>query len=108
MVIFDCSQETRFRRALEIPQASSAVTQTKNEFRLLGIRLEFSDPPAAYEDDGTAEPTLLVGSEARYRLFGIGWPKNITFMWTEKGGNVGDSCFFTTGYMKQVYWFNFI
>lgn len=62
------------------------------ELKLYGVRLEKSDPKADYNDDGNAEPTLFVGADATFRLFGHGWTPGGTFAWTEKTDTFGGKC----------------
>lgn len=81
------AKSERIRRDVD---ASSNVT-------IYGVLLESSTPPALYDDDGGGEPTLLVGSEATYRLFGSGWTEDTIFVWTEQTGEYGSECEYITG-----------
>lgn len=76
---------------------------------MYGLRLESSEGPTTTEDDESAEPTLLVDSDAEFRLYGEGWTNETVLELTEYAGTVGDHCrYIMNGAKTKVYWFNLI
>lgn len=91
--VFENYRNNRIRRQSQQPQVS-----------LYGVKLEFSDPPAVYETEGTSEPTLLVRSHAQYRLYGSGWKEDTLFVWTDREGVAGGACEYIIGDKSKVCW----
>ncbi|KAK7573492.1 hypothetical protein V9T40_010683 [Parthenolecanium corni] len=78
------------------PRRDNAAINPNVKLHLNGLRLESSSDSTSTDDD-SAEPTLLVNTEAVYRLYGEGWTNDTVFVWTMKASDVGSHCDYIIG-----------
>ena len=62
---------------------------------LFGFRIESSDSPVDYSDDGV--PQLKFGTTGVLRLFGNGWTENTRFVLTTTSSEKAKPCEFPVG-----------
>lgn len=70
-----------------VPQPFSLVPPN---IRIIGLRLESSETPATYTEDGV--PELMSSKKATFRLFGFGFSERTVITFTEEVGVYRGSC----------------
>lgn len=81
------------------PCVSSNSTTSPDGIELFGFRIESSDSPVHYGDDGV--PQLKFGTAGILRLFGIGWTENTRFVLTTIDAQKGQPCEFPVGTVQE-------